>query len=238
MSVPIIALISADAEWASIQPMYGQPCQQSPFGDWFECMVPHRGGETPVIFFHGGWGKIAAAASTQYVIDKWAPELIVNLGTCGGIRGRIQLGDIVIPSRTVVYDIYEQMLDSQTAIDFYTTEIDVSWVPEPLGTSATHRGVHPSADRDLDSKQIGFLINKFSAVAVDWESGAIAWTANRNTVPCLIVRAVTDLVGSQSADAYEDDGQWFKQQTHTVMQALNSSLPLILASWPGFKHRQ
>jgi nucleoside phosphorylase len=38
-------------------------------------------------FLHGGWGKVAAAGSTQYAIDRWAPARLINLGTCGGFKG-------------------------------------------------------------------------------------------------------------------------------------------------------
>lgn len=48
------------------------------------------------MFFHGGWGKIAAVASAQYVIDRWSPELLVNLGTCGGFEGEITKGTIIL----------------------------------------------------------------------------------------------------------------------------------------------
>jgi nucleoside phosphorylase len=62
-----------------------------------------------VLFFWGGWGKIAAAGSTQYVIDRWRPQLLVNLGTCGGFDGAIERDMVVLAIKTVVYDIVEQM---------------------------------------------------------------------------------------------------------------------------------
>ncbi len=40
-----------------------------------------------MVFFHGGWGKIDAAGSAQYVIDTFRPGLIVNIGNAGGFHG-------------------------------------------------------------------------------------------------------------------------------------------------------
>jgi adenosylhomocysteine nucleosidase len=155
----------------------------------------------PYLFFQGGWGKIAAAASTQYVIDRWRPELLVNLGTCGGFEGRIERGEILLVEKTVVYDISEQMGDAQQAIDHYTTNIDLSWLGEPYPL-AVRRSHLVSGDRDLLAEDIPFLTARYQAVAGDWESAAIAWTARRNHTPLLILRGVTDLVGSSGSEAY------------------------------------
>src|SRR5437773_112256 len=103
---PVVVLISADAEWRALRQVWPQPAAQtSPFGEWMEREVGAGAGRRPVIVFHGGWGKIAAAASTQYAIDRWHPRRLVNVGTCGGFRGRIERGQGVLVSRTVVRDI-------------------------------------------------------------------------------------------------------------------------------------
>ena len=47
----------------------------------------------------------------QYVIDKYSPDLIVNLGTCGGFEGVVEQGEIILVDKTYVYDIVELMGD-------------------------------------------------------------------------------------------------------------------------------
>ena len=76
------------------------------------------------MLFHGGWGKIAAAASTQFIIDQFHPELLINLGTCGGFAGNVETGTIILVERTLVYDILEQMGDGAEAIRHYSTSLD------------------------------------------------------------------------------------------------------------------
>ena len=44
------------------------------------------------------------------------------------------------------------------------------------------------------------LRDELGAVACDWESGAIAWVAARNHLPCLILRGVSDLVAEPPRD--------------------------------------
>ena len=59
----------------------GTRIERSPYGEYFSANL----GEYRALFFHGGWGKVAASASTQYVIDQFRPEYFINLWTCGGI---------------------------------------------------------------------------------------------------------------------------------------------------------
>ncbi len=224
---PVI-LISANAEWRAVRQVLPEADpQQSPLGEWFTLPIPVAGQSLPVRFFHGGWGKIAAAASTQYVIAQWAPDLLVNLGTCGGFEGEIERGTVLLVERTLVYDILEQMGGSAAAIDHYTTEIDLSWVGT-VTPSPVMRSLLVSADRDLVVSEIPFLKKEFGAVAGDWESGAIAWVARRNNVRLLILRGVTDLVGAMGGEAYDGKIEIFQKNTLGVMKRLIEVLPAWL----------
>src|SRR5687767_12988898 len=121
-----VVLVSADAEWHAVRSLFPAiEASSSPLGEWFAVSFADRPDIDPVVFFHGGWGKIAAAASAQYVIQRWKPDLLVNLGTCGGFAGPIEPGEIVLADRTVVYDIYELMGDPDTAVDHYATVVDL-----------------------------------------------------------------------------------------------------------------
>jgi adenosylhomocysteine nucleosidase len=216
----ILVLISANAEWRAIREVFPQAkIQISPLGEWFVTQVD---GSKAVTFFHGGWGKIAAAASTQYVIDRWSPDLLVNLGTCGGFEGEIERGEIVLANRTLVYDIIELMGDGEGSIAHYTTKIDLSWLkgfPHPVKP-----GMLVSADRDLIAGEVEHLKTRYAAFAGDWESGAIAYVAARNGTRLLILRGVTDLVGNTGGEAYGNI-DLYHQETGKIMRRLVAQLP-------------
>jgi len=232
----VVILISADAEWSVVRKFYSDArIDLSPFGEWFqvpinlETVIPSSINKVtppqiPVIFFQGGWGKITAAASTQYIIDTWKPELLVNFGTCGGFLGQVDRFDIFIVDETVVYDIFEQMGDPMVHIAHYSTKIDLSWFrqvappPYPL-----RRSLLISGDRDLIPGDIPDLIQRYGASAGDWESGAIAYTAKINKQRLLIIRGVTDLVGNEDGEAYQDNSI-FPQNTEIVMDILLKQL--------------
>ena len=221
----VVVIISAKIEWKAVRRILPEAAPEtSPFGEWFETKLDTPNDLQSVIFFHGGWGKISAAASAQYVIDRWSPDLVVNLGTCGGFEGAVEKDTIVLVERTVVYDIIEQMVDAEEAIRDYSTEIDLSWLSEPYPHPVL-RTVLVSADRDLVPEEIPGLKSKYGAVAGDWESGAIAWVANRNQIPCLILRGVTDLVGAGGGEAYAGKVQIYVENTARVMNALIQQLP-------------
>jgi adenosylhomocysteine nucleosidase len=216
-----VVFISANTEWRVIRKLFPQAnCSPSLFGEWFEVEV----GGKPVMFFHGGWGKIAAAASTQYVIDRWLPALLVNLGTCGGFEGAVEKGTIILAERTLVYDIVEQMGDYAEHIAHYTTDIDLAWLGEEY-PQQVKRTLLVSGDRDLIAEEIPQLREKYGAVAGDWESGAIAWVAAHNHTRCLILRGVTDLVGSSGGEAYAGNVAVFEQAAEQVLTELIKFLP-------------
>jgi adenosylhomocysteine nucleosidase len=212
----IVVLISANSEWQAVKDILAPiNTQITPLGETFR--FQH------LTYFHGGWGKISAAATTQYVIDYFHPDLLVNLGTCGGFEGRIDRGALLLVTQTIVYDIVEQMSDPDEAITHFSTQMDLSWLNRPYP--------HPvlpsllvSGDRDIVASDIPGLVEKYGAVAADWESGAIAWTAKKNDVRCLILRGVTDLVSTTGGEAYGKI-DIFHQNTKAIMQTLLAQLP-------------
>jgi adenosylhomocysteine nucleosidase len=223
----VVVVVSADAEWRAVRSVLpAEPVTSSPYGEFFTHAVDTAAGRQQVVVFHGGWGKIAAAGSAQYVIDRWRPELLINLGTCGGFRGAIEKGEILLVERTVVYDIVEQMGDAAEAIAAYTSEIDLGWVGSEL-PPGVRRGLLVSADRDLLPADIPRLRKAYGAVAGDWESGAIAWVAQRNQIKALILRGVSDLVDSRGGEAYGSPNA-FEVGARAVMKRLLQDLPLWL----------
>lgn len=220
----IIVLISADAEWRAVKALLpGASVRASSLGEWFSQDFQVGGEAQEVIFFHGGWGKVAAAASTQYAIDRWQPDLLVNLGTCGGFAGEIERGTILLVERALVYDIVEQMDDNDAHIAHYTTDIDLSWLRGELPIKV-RRGLMVSGDRDLLPEDIPMLKRRYGAVAGDWESAAIAYVARRNRTRLLILRGVSDVVGAHGSEAYGNLPA-FERAAKEVLGRLIESLP-------------
>ena len=184
-----------------------------------------------MLFFHGGFAKVAAAASTQYVIDHFRPPYLINIGTCGGVAGRIGRFDVVVPDKLVIYDIYNAIGDDPDE-GYYVTDLDL---PAHFPTPAIRTTLY-SADRDLTPATLRDIEDRYHPTAVDWESGAIAWVAKRNGTPLLIMRGVSDLVSFERGEA-EGNGALWVENTRRIMSTLISNLPKWMATITSMAER-
>jgi adenosylhomocysteine nucleosidase len=224
-NVKFSIIVSADAEWAAIKPLFSNiRLERSPYGEFFRTTMENG----QIVVFQGGWGKVAAAASTQYVVDTFKPRYLINLGTCGGVEGRIRRFDVVAVERVIIYDVYEAMGDSAEAIAHYTTDLRL---PDSLPASVIRTTLY-SGDRDLTPMHLRELEKRYQPRVVDWESGAIAWVAGRNGVPVLILRGVTDLANTDKMEA-QDNLSLFRENASHVMRKLVHDLPLYLKAAEG-----
>lgn len=214
----IVVLISASAEWEGVKPLFSDiEIRHSPFGEFMNLTL----GAWHLTLYHSGWGKIASAAMMQYVIDHDAPDLVVNLGTCGGFAGVVDQGEVILVERTFVYDILELMGDPGVST-YYASSLDLSWLPEPY-PHPVRRGTLASADSDLPPDKIASL-REHGAIAADWESAALAWVAQKNHTRLLILRAVSDVVSEQGGEAYHNI-EIFNQRAKEIMKQLFAQLP-------------
>lgn len=221
-----VVMISAIAEWKAVKEIFpGLVIEPCPYGDTAQLNLQGFA----IKLFHSGWGKIASAGALQYVIDHEHPDLIVNLGTCGGFEGQTELLDVILVERTFIYDIVELMGDLNI-VEYYASNLDLSWLPDPT-PHPVRKGILASADSDLPPEKIAYL-KRMGAIAGDWESGAFAWVAKKNAARLLILRGVSDLVNEQAGEAY-DNLTLFEERTKKVMQTLFAQLPDWLAGING-----
>lgn len=213
-----VVIVSATAEWNGVVPLFSTAkIERYPYGECFQATLNGY----PLAFFHTGWGKTASAGALQHIIDQYNPELVVNLGTCGGFAGVVKQGDLILVTQTCMYDIVELMSDLDTA-DYYASVLDLSWLagPEPF---PTRRGLIASADSDLPPHTLPLLKSK-GAIVADWESAALAWVARKNNTRLLILRMVSDLVGEEGGEAY-DNIEIFNERAKAIMKQLIDQLP-------------
>ena len=219
----ICVVISAGAEWRAVLPLFDctQP-ESSPYGEFF--YQPFN--TNPVAFMHSGWGKVACAGATQYAIDRWQPRLLINLGTCGGVAGRVAVNNLILAQETIIYDIIEGMSGYQAAIDHYSVQANLGWLGDDLPFQVKRLKLY-SADRDMRPEDVAGILRECDASAADWESGAFAWVCARNHTDWLVLRAVTDLVSEGYGEALGHADLW-RQRTEAVMATLIDHLPWLI----------
>jgi len=216
----IIVHISSRAEWHAVLALLPTPesMLQSPVGAFFDYTWLLPGETVPAVVLHGGAGTISAAASTQYALLTWRPNLYVVLGTCGAVDPTLGELDIVLGTRTVVYDV-----DSAAMRASLTIELPGGWesvrFPFPVRT-----GLIATGDQDIRPANVEGLRSRFSPLVADWESGAVAKICAMNDTPCLILRGVSDVpLGS-----YEEQSERYRENTPEVMRRLWQNLTACL----------
>jgi len=226
----IVVIVSADGEWRATTPLFpGVEMKSSPLGEWFT--TPVAGEE--VIVYHGGWGKVHAAASAEYVIEKWHPDLIINFGTCGGFRGAIERYDTVLVKKAIVYDFVSLIGPPDEGIKKFTTDIDLNWVKKP--PTPVKPVTILSGDRDLIPEDIPRLREKFGGMVNDYESAPIAWVCARNNAKLLILRGVSDLVDTTGGEAYDGTATLWFEATKRVISDLFKILPAWVTYFRGHR---
>lgn len=159
-----------------------------------------------------GMGTVNAAAATQHLISKYAPQAVVFSGIAGGLNPKLHIDDVVIGKRL-------RYLDTDTALiaesapgleEFASTPALVDIAADVLAEHGFVDASSNAASTDARGKQ--FLIgtiatgNRFVAGAamrdaaievthadcVGMEGAAIAHVATKNGVDCLVLRAISD----------------------------------------------
>jgi adenosylhomocysteine nucleosidase len=168
-----------------------------------------------VVLGQCGIGKVNAAMATTLMQMLFSPRAILNTGTAGGLRNDFQVGDIVLGESTLYHDV------DATAFGYAYGQVPRE--PERFTADPTllasgrkaasglsdvriHMGIIASGDVFLgDEKSRALVISRFPDIAaVEMEAAAIAQVCFHLGVPCLIVRAVSDLAENDAKITHEE----------------------------------
>ena len=186
-----------------------------------------------VILSQSGVGKVDAALNTQYIIDTYRPDIIINTGVAGGIAEGLDVGDIVIGTYLVQHDFDVTVLgyargymctgiekDKPTKFycDKYLIEKFQTSLEQNMPAQKIHQGIIASGDKFVSGMQVKKEINEyFGAIAVEMEGCAIAQVATRNKIPCVVTRAISDLADGKTAEYQNEfERKMAKVSTQTI----------------------
>ncbi|MDD3831126.1 MAG: 5'-methylthioadenosine/S-adenosylhomocysteine nucleosidase [Clostridia bacterium] len=162
-------------------------------------------GEVPAVILVCGAGKVYSALATQYIIDHYSVDYIVNIGTCGGVVGEAQLGQVYLIDKCVLYDFDLSEIDtcSPGVVPYFTT----AYIPinNPIEQQFTlfNKSSLATGDRFTQSDDVALYIkNNFGCSLRDMEGASIAIVCHVNSTPLIMLKGVSDYVGSQSVNMY------------------------------------
>jgi adenosylhomocysteine nucleosidase len=170
----------------------------------------------PVVLLRCSIGKVNAAVGCALLIDHYKPSLVINTGSAGGIDPKLKFGDAVIsaglcyhdvdvtgfnyapgqvPGQPAVFPVDEALVSrAEAAVQELKAE-------KALPDSFNHvRGIIASGDTFMhEPEKIDAVRRTFpEARAVEMEGAAIAHTCALFSVPCLIIRSLSDIAGVES----------------------------------------
>jgi 5'-methylthioadenosine/S-adenosylhomocysteine nucleosidase len=140
---------------------------------------------------------VPAALMTYLAIDKFAPDLVVNAGTAGGLAAKgCEIGDVYLSSGKFCFHDRRIPLPG---FDLYGMGLYPAWETSDVAHALKLKTGTISTGNSLDLlEQDLLIINQNEAIIKDMEAAAIAWVCRTLSVPLMAVKAITDLIDEET----------------------------------------
>jgi len=169
-----------------------------------------------------GIGKVAAAVGCALLIHTFKPDFVINSGSAGGIDPALHFGDVIISTGLVYHDVdvtafnyAPGQLPGQPQI-FPADEKLISRAEQAV-TQLKQKKILPAdlnycqgligtADTFMHRPEsIAAVRQKFPNIAaVEMEGAAIAHCCRLFSVPVLVIRALSDIAGTESPVKFDE----------------------------------
>ena len=189
-----------------------------------------------------GIGKVNAAIGCALLIRQFKPDFVINTGSAGGIKAGLKVGDAIISTGLIYHDVdvtafnyAPGQLPGQPqifAVDEKFVKLAEDAVDELkreniLPSSFNHcRGLIGSGDIFVhDPEHIAVIRKTFPDIAaVEMEGAAIAHGCALFSVPVLVIRALSDVAGTESPVSFDEFLPIAsKHSAHIVMRIVKKS---------------
>ena len=149
-----------------------------------------------------GIGKVNAALSTQFLIDNFDIEYILNFGSVGGIDGKTEICSYYAVAKCCQYDFDLSVLDN-VPVGYIQDYDTVYFYPSADKSDFLPKANLATSDRFTAKKTDIDTVKALDCEIFDMEGGAIAEVCVANSVPFYLIKGVTDTHGSgNDADAF------------------------------------
>ena len=179
-----------------------------------------------VVVVRCGVGKVNAALCAQILCDCYGVTHLVNTGIAGSLCEELDIGDLVISQDAMYHDFdcihFGYSYGKVPGMDVISFPADETLLAYAFTAADS---VHPghvkvgrvaSGDQFVaDKAKKEFIISATHALCTEMEGAAIAQTAYRNSLPFVILRAISDKAND---DAQMDYPAFERQAAHRCAQ--------------------
>lgn len=166
-----------------------------------------------IFVIQSGIGKVNAAINTSQLLALYPIELVINIGSAGGIRENMEIGDIVIADECMYHDVdvrafgYEIGQVPGSPVTYKVPESYVALCERIMQVIhlPVHIGMIASGDQFVENGiQKMHDIQVENVYAIEMEAASIAQTAFSYGIPAVIIRSISDVANKDSATAFSD----------------------------------
>lgn len=186
-----------------------------------------------------GIGKVNATICTQMLIDLYAPDALVFSGVAGGLLPNMAVGDLVIASHLIQYDMdltafgrrhgevpgQDRMVESDPKLVQKATDAFDAAFEGKDDAPNLMLGTVVSGDKFIsDAKTLRWLQREFAALATEMEGAAVGYTCRLNDLPFVVVRGLSDTAGESASDDFEANLHVVCRNSYQLLEQL---IPLL-----------
>lgn len=159
---------------------------------------------TELVLVRSGIGKVNAGICTQILASVFNVDTVINTGIAGSLNAAIDIGDIVVSTSLVQYDVDARNfgyklgeIPRMNIIEFpadkgLTDKTESVFADIDLGVKL-YKGMIATGDKFVSEDSLkAEIVNNFHAYCVEMEGAAIAQAAMLNNMKCVVIRAISD----------------------------------------------
>lgn len=161
-----------------------------------------------------GVGKTNAAMITQYVIDKYNPQYIINTGIGGSLSSELNVGDVAVADCVMHHDVdvtalgYEHGIIPDMSSSIFECDPKLCYLASTSCKTTNHRvGTIVSGDQFIGNHDQKELIKKSLShsdflLCCEMEGASIGQVCSLNQVPFVVVRSISDNADGEASTDY------------------------------------
>lgn len=167
------------------------------------------------VVVRSGVGKVNAAICAQILVDAFSVDAIINTGIAGSLDASIDIGDIVVSTDAIQYDVHAEIwgyapgeIPRMLLQSFPASEELIALAQEAcreeIPEIGCHRGRVLTGDSFISDNAVKEkIISIYGGSCVEMEGAAIAQAAHVNGVPWVVLRAISDKADGSATVDYE-----------------------------------
>ena len=157
-----------------------------------------------VVVVRSGIGKVNAGMCTQILADVFGVEAVINTGIAGSLNNDVNIGDIVLSTDVLHHDMdatgFGYAVGQIPRVDTLSFKADERLIQLAQECCAkVNPDIHTFVGRIVTGDQFvsgkekkQWLVDTFAGFCTEMEGAAIAQACYLNSIPFLIVRAISD----------------------------------------------